>query len=563
MGRDAGFFQHRGLFVIPAEALRCGQIDANCATALQQRTSIDADWVAGFNRAFSRYCLRMDDLHARASDFFLPARHPNFVIVTAPAAVRPYTQPFRGSSWFAYASDFRATTSSDELAVFVLVYLDGLSRTQSPMRALARSLPYLLTLSEAQMTDLRAGCALTQRSDAVAFRTLGEHLQALRRMHHPDLAPLTAAAPDAEAYAPLREAGLLVPKDLMHTVQGVANVFERAAEAATHRYLAPFTDEADDEHADALAGWLRQAAPQVLVAGADGHVLWDPEAPATTDALQQAATGITKVAAESLRADLQTVSDCSRAFLAALTRPEQLKPPSEIEAEGGTYLHATRRLVVYSLEQPGILTLIEPAPPFHRELLAARTIHEWGHLAVDAGWVRVPEARRNEFRAAQGQLEAQFDALLRAAPLSQHQAAYEAASEIIGAPADRIGPAFAHIILQRASDYASNLVAQRFLDAELRHYLRGNLRSLHDTELGQFTQLAQQAYAFQYLLLAGIEKPFEYFMKVTGARATFVEPRIASEAQLETLFSAVSALLGCFEVDASAFRDLPRAPPTQ
>ncbi len=57
------------------------------------------------------------------------------------------------------------------------------------------------------------------------------------------------------------------------------------------------------------------------------------------------------------------------------------------------YLDASRR-AVYELQQPAFDAQAGAAPPYHRLLLGARVMHEWGHLARAAKWLRVPEDRR-------------------------------------------------------------------------------------------------------------------------------------------------------------------------
>src|SRR4029077_20269193 len=63
-------------------------------------------------------------------------------------------------------------------------------------------------------------------------------------------------------------------------------------------------------------------------------------------------------------------------------------PDADSAQSGYSYLHRERGLIAYNLHEPGMERLRGPALPFARAMLAARTMHEWAHLAVDAGWVR-------------------------------------------------------------------------------------------------------------------------------------------------------------------------------
>ena len=553
------FLEHEAVFVVPAEAMATEGVATGFAAELKRKRGVSADWLSSFNRAFSDYSQRAKALNAHSANYWRPARTQNLVVAVDSTRVRPYFQPFHGSSWFVYASDFEAGSSSHELSVFLLFYVEHLGLVRDAMRAGARTLSYLLTLNDEQIADLCAGCLRTTRPDAVAFRTLAEHMPALRQLHHDDFSPAPEVSRDD--CARIREAGLLVPKHLAPTVQGVANVFGRAAEVASQRYLTPFTDAAGPEHAEGFVQWLKQAQPQVLLNDEASGPLWDPNAPDSCERLRDAIQGMTQAAARSLQLDLQLVSDCSGTFLSCLKHPELLPKPTEIEQEGGTYLHNSRKLLVYDLEQPGLLTLVEPAPPFHRQLLAARSIHEWGHLAVDAGWVRIPVDSERQHADALRALEELFDQILSQAPLSLQQQTCEEASSFSGKQVDRVGPAYARLICDRASDFASNLLARHFLGDELRCYLRGNVRSLRPDGLSLFNQLARHAYEFQYLRLADFDDPTSYFFATTWAHETFIDSRLVTEQNLTRLFDAAYEVLRCYEVDHEAFHGLPRTPP--
>jgi len=55
-----------------------------------------------------------------------------------------------------------------------------------------------------------------------------------------------------------------------------------------------------------------------------------------------------------------------------------------------------------------------PTLPYARAMLAARTVHEWAHLAVDAGWVPLTSGER-EYEARVSALVRELDATIAAA----------------------------------------------------------------------------------------------------------------------------------------------------
>jgi hypothetical protein len=112
-------------------------------------------------------------------------------------------------------------------------------------------------------------------------------------------------------------------------------------------------------------------------------------------------------------------------------------------------------------------------------MLGARTMHEWAHLAVDAGWVPcvagdaelgAPWPIRPRSLADVNRRGAAGD------PYAHRRRSREVGRD--GTPADGL----ARIFLARISDYKANLLAQRFLARdEIETYVRHNIRTLRFT----------------------------------------------------------------------------------
>jgi len=143
---------------------------------------------------------------------------------------------------------------------------------------------------------------------------------------------------------------------------------------------------------------------------------------------------------------------------------------------GYTSLHATRRLVAYNLYEPGMERLHGPPLPFAREMVGARTAHEWGHLADAAGWVP-RTVSSGEYATLRSALAGTLDAAIAAAPAAVRRAS---AADLTALGADGCADAaLARLTLTRMPDYRANLVARELLtEAERETYVRHNIRSL-------------------------------------------------------------------------------------
>jgi hypothetical protein len=198
-----------------------------------------------------------------------------------------------------------------------------------------------------------------------------------------------------------------------------------------------------------------------------------------------------------------------------------------------------------------------PAPPYERFMLAARTIHEWGHLAAAAGWIPVASERRTDYERMAHELADGFEEIYRDAPgvVRAHTAGEMTRLTSHGLT---VGAALARIAMNRFPDYQANLLARRYLSlAERETYMRNNVYSLAleypSTQV--FLRLARYAYEYQYLRFSGIGDAWTYFLSSTWCGDEYIQRRIVSTAQLRRLFETVGKLCDCFAVDESKFRE--------
>ena len=549
-------FGQPGAYLIPAEHLGEQGLSADMAEALSREQGLSAADLAFFNEAYALYRARAADLHRRAPASWLPPRSANLVVATDPDRVRPYSAPFLGTSWFLYASDLDPGRSHVEYAAYLLLHVERLAFLGELRAAVAFNLSYWLTRAEPEITAFTDAARRAPRPDAVAFQALARALPWVRELYHVPLRPPPTPAPEPLSRVTVAE--LYLPRRLHAELYVLMQSFEAGAQAAQERYLAaqraPSHAFPARSPADALCAWLRDERPELVILNGPGEICWQPDAATNTSSLRRALDGLPPLAADSLRADWQVISDRTRAFLGSLRDPDALPRTSgEVELDGGVYLRADLRRIAYDLRQPGFDPLHEEAPPFHRLLLATRTVHEWGHLAHEAGLVRVPDARRPAYDEALLALSARYDDLARALP---PRLADEVRAELAGMGADAAAPgtALARITLSRIGDYAANLLARRYLrDEELEAYVRANARHHLAENLGPLGQLTRHTLEVQYLTLTSLPDPLGYFFDTSWFGEYFVRTGVFAEAPVRALFAAMAAVCACWEIDEGAF----------
>jgi hypothetical protein len=255
--------------------------------------------------------------------------------------------------------------------------------------------------------------------------------------------------------------------------------------------------------------------------------------------------------------DLVAIERVTRAFHAAVVTPDALPAsvPANTTQSGYTYLHRERRMIAYDLAEPGIERLGGPALPYARLMLAARTAHEWGHLADAAGWVpRVAAA--DAWRADRDALAALLDAVVRDAPRAVRA---ETAADVQALATERpLGEALVRILVSRLPDYRANLVARHLLaPAEREAYVRQNVRTLRGEypPAARWRLLVRYLFEYQYLQpalgMTGIADPLSFFATSTRFDQDFFAPGILDERRFVELAAAVGRLCTSYAVDAT------------
>src|SRR5262249_29204812 len=158
-----------------------------------------------------------------------------------------------------------------------------------------------------------------------------------------------------------------------------------------------------------------------------------------------------------------------------------------------------------------------PALPYARAMLGARTLHEWAHLAVLAGWVP-RSATENEFDALVAELADELDAAISSAPAEVRERTAGDLAAVTATPGQRPGAALARVLLTRLPDYQANLIAMRFMALPEREtYVRQNIRTLRG-EYGAaqlWRMLIRYLYEFQYLRFSAVGDRRTFFLSST------------------------------------------------
>jgi hypothetical protein len=186
-------------------------------------------------------------------------------------------------------------------------------------------------------------------------------------------------------------------------------------------------------------------------------------------------------------------------------------------------------------------------------MLGARTIHEWGHRAVDAGWVPLRDDARARDEALREELVEVFEHVLRDAPAAVRSHTADDSARLDG---DQPAAAVALIPLERLPDYQANLLSQRYLSLfERETYIRNNVYSLSLAypSTGLFRRLARYAFELQYLRFSEIADRSGYFRASTWFEDEYLKTGIVREELAERLFGTVGEILDGYAVDETKF----------
>jgi len=201
--------------------------------------------------------------------------------------------------------------------------------------------------------------------------------------------------------------------------------------------------------------------------------------------------------------------------------------------------------------------LVEPCPPFQRLLLGARVVHEWGHLADEAGLVRVPVERRAEYAEAVRALEEAFARVVAAMPPPLQELTAREQAEL--APEARTpGEALAAATLVRLPDWAANRINHAFArPEEVEAYVRVNVRPHVGERLTPARMLARYALEYQYLRLSAVADRVGYFFDVSGVGPLFFETGVTPRHLLVDVLAATGRVCDCYELDRTRLAGLP------
>ncbi len=535
------------LILIPIEHLAPSGMSRELADLLVAQRAWTHERVAFFDRSFQLYWSRSAALAGRTRTWMAP-RIRHVAVVDDPTSVRPYVQLLNTSAWMLYASDFDPERSDPELAAYLFAHGDRMALTGEVTLAALHNATWWFDRTEEECAAFAAAATRSPRPDAAGFVAIANALPWLRRLRHETLDPPLVVSP----HRAIPGTGLLVPQALEHAPRGLVDAVTAAARHAVEKYRSAWSASPNASVAD-LVGWLATDAPPLLVTAERGRVLWDPEYPDRIGALRSALKRGDAGAVASIAEDIRVVARHTKSFLAALAEPDALPMPAPQTEQGGySYLHRERRLIAYDLDERGMERYCGPALPYARLMLGARTVHEWAHLAVDAGWV--PCRGESVLAARQAQLANELDRVIAALPAPMRAMTAQDVAVIGG------GIGLARSFLARISDYQANLLAQRFLDRrEIETYIRHNIRTLRTAYPPPqlFRMLVRYLFELQYLGFSEARDPLRFLVSSTWFDADFLATGVLDAEKLRALAGGAAAICACYAIDDTRFQ--PRA----
>lgn len=555
---------HDQLLVLAPEQLSSSGLSKAMRRELLDRRIFDSAWLDTFDRCFAAAWERLEELHRQMPREWFPPRLQHVCVVRrgpGHAPVRPYFEPFHRMAWLVEESDFDLERSSIELAVAQLLLVARMGVLQQVAPAYVHNLSYWMLRSEEETRDFRLGCSRSPRPDAQAAAAFAELASLRGSFFHSEHRP--PQVDPGERMLRVPETGLVVPESLYPKLQAGAQRCAAVVQSVAKDYYAQF-GQPDPAAAQGLARWLVAERPRVVVTGGrDGRVLWSFDSEIGVDEVRESLGPLSRLGAQSVRDDLEVCGRVSAAFVASLADSDALPAPDEEHADqdGLSYMHLEAREVAYNLDEKGMRRRLEPAPPYERLMLAARTAHEWAHLATEAGWVSVPEDRQGDFDGAYDELVRAFESVLAEASAELR---HFAAASFAGADPCRsegvpeAARELARFALGRVEDFQSNLLARRYLtDHEMETYVRNNLRA-HSGEFRPeqgFHLLARYLYELQYLRFSSIAHPWRYLVSTTWLRQELIDTGFATEKAARKVAAALGAVLDLYRVDERRFRE--------
>jgi hypothetical protein len=532
---------HPSIVVIPAEMLDEHGLEPEFAELLIAESRLSAGQIDCLERGTALYWQRCRDLFTRAPSSWFPPRQMNLLIVSEPRGILPYMEPFTGTSSLLYASDL---DTHPEYVAYALVHVDRLALLGSVRATLVCNLSYWFDRDDASRSAFASAAARARRPDARCFIALANTFEWIDQLLH---IPLREPQQDVtEPYLEIVEgAELYAPKRLQPQITALCEQAEDAISEAMQT-TAPAAVPARSRTVDALCDWLQQTRPHVIVVAPDDTTVWSPEMN-DPQWMRRALVNASDAAVASLHEDLRTIDERSRQFLERVTDVDMLpKSCAVLEFQGGTYIDPARRAVVHKLRQEVYDSLTLPAPPYFRLFLGARVMHEWGHLAHAAKFLRVPDENKLAYKEARAELGDCFLKAITAIPAITRSTDPETAG--LSLCSNHLPAILARKTLARVGDYLSNLMCSKMLPGEeMQAYVRTNVRHHFDKKLGLVSELARYAYEVHYLALADL--PRSYFFNTSRFVDYFIHTGIITEDNTNALFDAAGRVLACYEID--------------
>jgi hypothetical protein len=511
----------------------------------ERRALFDAGWALYWTRG---------DALARRTRTWVPPRRRHVAVVDDPLSVRPYAQLLNTSAWTIYGADLEPATSDPELLAYLLVLGDRMAVTGEVTTAAVQTALWWLERTEVECAAFAEAARRSTRPDAAALQAVADALPWLRRLHHDPLRPPMVVA----RYRPIPGTGLLVPPTLDAEPPALVERWRTVADGVVAAFRKRHR-AADPSAAASLEDWLAGTAPELLVM-AGGRIVWDPARPRHVAELRRALEGAGAAAVTAVRDDLGVVARVTRDFRAAVVDPKALPAavPANTMQSGYAFLHGERTLIAYDLDEPGIERLAGPPLPYARAMLAARTAHEWAHLADAGGWV--PRVVDDEaWRASQSALAEVLEAVVRDAPARIRA---ETAADVADLAAERpLGRALLGVIRSRLPDYRANLVARHLLGATEREtYVRHNVRALrHEyAPVHRWRLLVRYLFEYQYLRpalgMSAVPDPADFFVGSTWFDRDFFVTAVLDPERFAALADGVGRLCEGYAIDATKLR---------
>jgi AcrR family transcriptional regulator len=532
---------HPSIVIVPAELLDEHGLEQEFAEFLIAEGRLSVDQIDCLERGTALYWQRCRDLFTRAPSSWFPPRQMNLLIVSEPRGILPYMEPFTGTSSLLYASDL---DTHPEYVAYALVHVDRLALLGSVRTTLVCNLSYWFDRDDASRSAFASAAARARRPDARCFIALANTFEWIDQLLH---IPLREPQQDVtEPYLEIVEgAELYAPKRLQPQITALCEQAEDAISEAMQT-TAPAAVPARSRTVDALCDWLQQTRPHVIVVAPDDTTVWSPEMN-DPQWMRRALVNASDAAVASLHEDLRTIDERSRQFLERVTDVDMLpKSCAVLEFQGGTYIDPARRAVVHKLRQEVYDSLTLAAPPYFRLFLGARVMHEWGHLAHAAKFLRVPDENKLAYKEARAELGDCFLKAITAIPAITRSTDPETAG--LSLCSNHLPAILARKTLARVGDYLSNLMCSKMLPGEeMQAYVRTNVRHHFDKKLGLVSELARYAYEVHYLALADL--PRSYFFNTSRFVDYFIHTGIITEDNTNALFDAAGRVLACYEID--------------